>query len=332
VRFFLIFGVNSMKNVLIKSAIATAVIAATTVTTIADTKVYGRVRLAAVCADDGTTDDCGLQNGSSRFGIKASHEISDGLTAFGHYEFGVDADVGRIGNADKTTNRLSYVGVKGGFGEVSLGARWSPMYNYITGPIDPNNYIGGTSNNGVGYASSFRRADTVNYKNKFGPAAMHVQLVMADGDAGNDAVDEFQIGGSFKAGMVDLGLAYQDTTDVGSVIGVHGGAKVGPVGVGVSYYDVSTDTGVSTINGKHEGGTVYGNLNFGFGSGMSVDLGIGTDMPDASGAPEPMVVALEFNHKLSKEYSWGAAVSNTDLDVAGADDVVQYGVGMRYDF
>jgi predicted porin len=321
-----------MKNVLIKSAIATAVIAATTVTTIADTKVYGRVRLAAVCADDGTTDDCGLQNGSSRFGIKASHEISDGLTAFGHYEFGVDADVGRIGNADKTTNRLSYVGVKGGFGEVSLGARWSPMYNYITGPIDPNDVIGGTSNNGVGYASSFRRADTVNYKNKFGPAAMHVQLVMADGDAGNDAVDEFQVGGSFKAGPANIGLAYQDTTDVGSVIGVHAGAEFGAIGVGVSYYDVSTDTGVASINGKAEGSTVYGNLAYGFGSGMSVNLGLGTDMPDASGAPEPMVIAAEFKHKLSKEFSWAAAVSNTDVDVAGADDVVQYGVGMRYDF
>ena len=322
-----------MNNVLIKSAIATAVIAATTATAIADTTLYGRIRVAAVCNDDGTTDDCGVENRSSRFGIKASHEISDGLTAFGKYEFGVNADEGVLGknaSSDNKTNRLSYVGVKGGFGEVSIGARWSPMYNYVTSPVDPNNYVGATWQ-AVGYATDFRKADTLNYKNKFGPAAMHVQVQMANDDAGNDAVDEYQIGGSFKAGMVDLGLAYQDTTDVGSVIGVHGGAKVGPVGVGVSYYNASTDTGVAEINDKAEGDYVYGNLNYGFGNGMAIDLGIGKDMPDASNH-EPMIVALEFNHKLSKEYSWGAGVSNTDFDKAGVDDLVQYAVGMRYDF
>jgi predicted porin len=323
-----------MNNVLIKSAIATAVIAATTATAIADTTLYGRLRVAAVCTDDGSTDDCGVENRSSRFGIKASHEISDGLTAFGKYEFGVNADEGVLGNNaanDKTTNRLSYVGVKGGFGEVSIGARWSPMYNHVTSPVDPNNYVGATWQD-VGFATDFRKPDTLNYKNKFGPAAVHVQVQMADGDPGSDAVDEYQIGGSFDAGMANVGLAYQDTTDVGSVVGVHGDAKLGPVGIGVSYYNTSTDTGVSSINGKSEGDYVYGNLNYGFGNGMAIDLGIGSDMPDASGSPEPLVVALEFNHKLTKSFSWGAGVSSTDTDVAGDDDIVQYGAGMRFDF
>jgi len=79
-----------MKNIMIKSAIATAVVAATTATTVADVKVYGRLRMAAICADEGlATDDCSTVDGASRFGFKASSEISDGLTAFGRYEFRV---------------------------------------------------------------------------------------------------------------------------------------------------------------------------------------------------------------------------------------------------
>ncbi len=69
---------------MIKTAIATAVVAATTVTTIADVNVYGRLRMVAQCVDAGgvTDTDCGLANRSSRFGIKVNQEISDGLTAF----------------------------------------------------------------------------------------------------------------------------------------------------------------------------------------------------------------------------------------------------------
>ena len=84
---------------MIKSAIATAVVAATTVTTIADVKVYGRVRVAAVCTDDGTNSECALEDRSSRFGIKASSEISDGLTAFGRYEFRVNAERASLASA-----------------------------------------------------------------------------------------------------------------------------------------------------------------------------------------------------------------------------------------
>ena len=306
---------------MIKSAIATAVVAATTATAIADTELYGRFRAGVVCTDNGDSN-CGLENRSSRFGIKASEQISDGLTAFGKYEFGVDLDKGRVGNADKVTNRLSYVGIKGGFGEVSIGTRWSPMYNYITSPVDPYQLLGGTwADNG--YAGAFRRTDTVNYKNKFGPASMHVQVQMDDAVTAND-VDEFQIGGQFKAGNFDLGLAYQDTTDVASIIGVHGGTKFGPIGVGLSYYNVDSDTVGS--DSDH----VLGLLSYGMGGGKSINLSYGVDMPD-TGSSDPSTIAAEYEHKLSKNYRWFAAIQNQDLD-SSADDVLKYGVGMRLEF
>ncbi|MEE9327779.1 MAG: porin [Cocleimonas sp.] len=311
------------KDILIKSAIATAIAAVTTVTTIADTKLYGRFRAAVVCTDDGSNDDCGLENRSSRFGIKASNEISDGLTAFGRYEFGVNLDEGHLSNSEGT-NRLAYVGLKGGFGEFSVGTRWSPMYNYVTSPVDPFQMLGGT-NADNGYISSFRRSDTINYKNKFGAAGVHVQVQMDDKDAGNDAVDEFQIGAGFKAGSINLGLAYVDTTDKESVLGLHGGTKFGPIGVGVSYYTKDSDTA-----GADED-AILGLASYGMGGGKTINLSYGVNMPD-SGNSDPSTIAAEYEHKLSKNFRWFAAVQNQDLDAAGTDDVLKYGAGMRLEF
>lgn len=322
------------KDILIKTAIASAVIAATTATTVADTKLYGRFRAGVVCTDDpiaGGGDECALENRSSRFGIKVDQAINDGLTAFGKYEFGVNLDEGTIGaGGNNATNRLAYVGLKGGMGEVSIGTRWSPMYNYVTSPVDPQQLLGGTWQ-GTGYASSFRRADTINYKNKFGAVGMHLQVQM-DESAGNNDIDEVQIGAGGKLGPVNLGLAYQDTADVGSVVGVHGATKFGALGLGLSYYNTSTDTGVAAIQGKGEGDYLLGLISYGIGGGRTINVTLGQDMPDAAGAPEPFVAAAEYEHKLSKNFRWFAAIQNTDRDIVGVSDELKYGAGMRLEF
>ncbi|KAG1663470.1 hypothetical protein GQR58_020406 [Nymphon striatum] len=279
------------KNIMIKTAIAGAIVAATTATTIADTKLYGRFRAGLVCTDNGTDTDCGLENRSSRFGIKVNQEISDGLTAFGKYEFGVNLDEGALSNGEQT-NRLAYVGLKGGFGEVSIGSRWSPMYSYVMSPVDPFQLLGGTSGN-TGYNSTYRRADTVNYKNKFGTTGMHVQLVMDDKDADNDAVDELQVGAGFKAGPVNLGLAYRDVTDGDSQIGLHAGGKFGMVKLG---------------------------------GGRGVNLSVHTDDSDNEG----LIVSAEYEHKLSKNFRWFAAVQNADDGNDATDDVLKYGAETTY--
>ncbi len=308
---------------MIKSAIAGAIVAATTATTIADTTLYGRMRAGVVCTDNGTDTDCALENRSSRFGIKVNQEISDGLTAFGKYEFGVDLDEGALNNGTQT-NRLAYVGLKGGFGEVSIGARWSPMYSYVMSPVDPFQLLGGTSGLTT-YDSTYRRADTVNYKNKFGTTGMHVQLVMDENDVGNDAVDELQVGAGFKAGPVNLGVAYRDVTDVGSQIGLHAGSKFGMVNLGLSAVLSDSDLG------GNDSTTLNGLVGFGLGGGRAVNLGLGYADEDNVNS-NPLVVSAEYEHKLSKNFRWFAAVQNADADINGVDDILSYGAGMRLEF
>ena len=72
-------------------------------------------------------------------------------------------------------------------------------------------------------------------------------------------------------------------------------------------------------------------VGYGLGGGKNINLSLGQDMPDADGSPEPTMVAVEYEHKLSKNFRWFAAVENTDTDTA-ADDIVRYGAGMRLEF
>ncbi|HIQ14910.1 MAG TPA: porin, partial [Leucothrix sp.] len=167
-----------MNSVFMKTAIATAIVAATAGTAIANVDLYGRLRAGVVCTDDGNDTDCGLENRTSRFGIKANHKVTDRLDAFGRYEFQVELDKAQINT--KAGKRLAYVGVKGGFGEFSVGTRWSPMYNTIAGPVDPFQLLGGTWSD-AGYDNgSGRNQDSINFKKKYGMFSVHAQAMMKD--------------------------------------------------------------------------------------------------------------------------------------------------------
>jgi predicted porin len=313
-----------MKNIMIKSAIATAVVAATTVTTIADVTLYGRINVLALCTDAGNsaTDECDLQDRSSRFGIKASSEISDGLTAFGKYEFAVNGDTGSLSKvADPAgEQRLSYVGLKGGFGEVSYGTRWSPLYNHTMSPNDVNNGFGGTWSTATGFPTDYYNSDTINYKNKFGVARIGVQVQMLSDTA--EDVDQVTVGGSFKAGSVNIGLAYQDSTNLETKAAIHASTKFGPVAVGATYTDVNRDA-------KADSSSINMRLGYNFGGGKALNLIYGQD--DFDGGATPTETALEYAHTMGAGFKWYAGFSTFDADTA-ADKVNKYGVGMRYDF
>ena len=303
---------------MIKTAIATAAVTATTVSAFAaghakdhGVTVYGRLNVAAVCTDI-DDDDCNIGNNGSRFGIKASSEVSDGLTAFAKYEFATDLNNG--GKEEAT--RLGFVGLKGGFGEVSMGTRWNPMYNHTVSPIDAPNLSGGTSAPyGVTALTPYRVSNTLNYKNKFGAAAVGVQLGMGDG--GKD-LDSFTIGTSIPVGSATIGLAYasDENSDVDAT-SIHARTKFGAVGVGATYITTDDVDGVLLA------------LNYGMGGGKGLNLTYGQNMIDGGG--DPTSIGLEYLHNMGGGFKWYAGFESNDSDGAGTD-YDEYGVGMRYDF
>jgi predicted porin len=92
--------------------------------------VYGQaqVEIASVDAGAASSQTIVNDNARGRMGVKASEKLGNGMTAIAKFEWKVDTSAG----GSDTGDRESFVGLKGGFGTVQLGALKS-AYKYTGG-------------------------------------------------------------------------------------------------------------------------------------------------------------------------------------------------------
>ncbi len=122
------------KNII---ALAIASVVAAPVAMAGAPTIYGQVSMAvdsissdnfsnadstAVKTDNTTGSGVQINSRTSKFGIKGSEDLGDGLTAVYKFEFEVNID-----DASQLSNRNQYVGVAGGFGTVLLGRHDTPL-------------------------------------------------------------------------------------------------------------------------------------------------------------------------------------------------------------
>jgi predicted porin len=100
--------------------------------------IYGRIVLSFDRTVHGSGDiQTQIRSNASRWGIRGTEDLGNGLKALYGYEFGVPADTGGA-----MTTRHSYVGLSGAFGTIALGrldsgsATRSPIYSVVTQNID----------------------------------------------------------------------------------------------------------------------------------------------------------------------------------------------------
>ncbi|HCT42019.1 MAG TPA: hypothetical protein DF427_12895 [Moraxellaceae bacterium] len=132
--------------------------------------VYGQLNMSVdlVDWDDGTDDgqDFEVNSNSSRLGVKGEEALTNGYSAVYKIEFGVEGDV-----ASGVSGRDRYLGLKGNWGTVKLGAYDSPLktsqgmvdqFNDMT-YTDMGNFVTGENrlNNVIGYESP-KIADVLN--------------------------------------------------------------------------------------------------------------------------------------------------------------------------
>lgn len=92
--------------------------------TAADAQIYGRLHLSADYLNAETGDEGGnLSSNSSRIGFKGTTTISDSLTALWQIEAGIEAD----DNKTISTDRNTFAGLRGGWGEVRAGRFDTPL-------------------------------------------------------------------------------------------------------------------------------------------------------------------------------------------------------------
>ena len=124
-----------MQKKLIAAAVAGALVAPSVM---ADVSVSGSIRTGV----EYTGSEWQVADNFSRLRFKASSDLGNGQSAYMNYEFRVNSAQGSIVTGD--TQRLSYVGIKGDWGSLSLGAQWSTAFNTVGTFIDKSNRYGGT--------------------------------------------------------------------------------------------------------------------------------------------------------------------------------------------
>ena len=130
--------------------------------------LYGSFRTGIIFGDG----DSDVSDIVSRWGIKGSHEVSEGLTASYKYEAKMNT-TSAVSSGDN--GRLSNISLSGGFGTVSLGQIWSASAIHYGFAVDPSYY------NGVFGGASYRQGNSVSYSSSAGDVNFQIDKVTGDG-------------------------------------------------------------------------------------------------------------------------------------------------------
>ncbi|THF57210.1 porin [Pseudothauera rhizosphaerae] len=118
---------------------------------------------------DGYKDRHAIDSGNvsgSRWGLRGSEDLGNGLTALFLLEGGVDIDTGTQAQGGSLFGRWAYVGLRGGFGEVRLGLHRN--FGYDWGAAEASPFGAAWSNAAAGRTLGYRSGD-------FGPNGGRLQ-------------------------------------------------------------------------------------------------------------------------------------------------------------
>lgn len=197
----------------------------------ADSTWYGRVNtgISIVDADSAASTSADIKNISSRFGVKGSTDLGNGLSAVYRYEFGVASDVADV----QDNNRLSFVGLSGSFGTVTMGRVWSALFNHVGTNVDLSQNVGGDSYWRAG--GTYRTSNTLSYAHGTGNVNFQIDMELDGSNAASSTTDSWAAAGTFKAGAASIALGYRDVKDDHEYTGISAKIGLGAVNMHVGY-------------------------------------------------------------------------------------------------
>ena len=271
-----------MQKKLIAAAVAGAL---ATPVAIADVAVSGSIRTGV----EYTGSEWVVADNFSRLRFKASSDLGNGQSAYMGYEFRVNSAQGSIVTGN--TQRLSYVGIKGDWGSLSLGSQWSTLFNTVGTFVDKSNRYGGLGYWGEG-GGQYRMKDSVALMTNLGGFSISADAQM---NAGGDDLDRATIGTNINVGGVAIGAAWQDNGNA-DFTGIGASISLAGVGLSAGYSDVSGSGSGFGINAKIAGimvayeetdsvadGNIWGNYAIGLGGGARAIIELMNDGTDTKG-------------------------------------------------
>jgi predicted porin len=298
----------------------------------ADITMYGRLNTALIMtdSDDGYYDGWDVENNASRFGVKGTEDLGNGMKAVFQYEWSVDSsDEGTLGG------RLAYVGLTGGFGTVAIGRQWTPYY----GSVDKTDIMQMPSANDH-YMGTTRVGDALAYVSP-SMGGFSAKLALVIGEENNDpmwdetdGVDVWNLSLDYNNGPLSVGLSYlSDEHDDQDLWGIGGKYNFGDFAL-FAQYEQAGDVIVDEYYGE-DGWVVVRDDFDAWGIGAEVYLGNNTIRAVYGQMDSHDNWALGFEHNFSKMTRVYAEYQDTEIGghSNAADEVgKRFGIGIRHDF
>jgi predicted porin len=252
--------------------------------------------------DSGVVVNSGGQS-TSRWGVLGSEDLGGGLSAIFRLESGLNVDVGQGQTASGTIDfrRRSFVGLKGNFGQITLGRDYTPLFWTVI-DNDTNRFSHDVNDGNLGQAN--RTDNGVNYQRKFGGLTLNA-LYAATENGGDDI---FGIGLRYKTKSWRIGLGYHDEAGT-KVVGLGGLVSFGGFKVGLNAIDDDANP----------------ELNYGLSASANVGAS-GNIAFNAKKRNTQTHFQLYYRHKLSKRTNW--YVGYGDEDTNGSE----FRAGIRHRF
>ena len=202
--------------------------------------IYGIVD-ANLGKDIGSDDKRMGQGAQSRLGFRGTEDLGGGLSAYFLFEHRFKPADGGLVNPASFWQGSSLVGLRGGFGSVSLGRTYTTSFLGSQLRADPWGFdtvaantailTGGTgSGTAATGLATVRNASAITYN--FAASGFTFGAQIAEGDKNGGDEKAWNLAGGYKAGPITVGVSYESTATDGKWATINGAYDLGMVKLG----------------------------------------------------------------------------------------------------
>ena len=282
-----------------------------------------------------TSGNSNMNNGNSRYGLRGTEDLGQGLKASFNFEGSLDiADGANRGSGGQLFSRAANVSVDGGFGSVKIGRQLTATFLSaatweLTGAANYSAYF---NQFGFGSPAGPRdNAEVVYTSPKLGGAFTIAAGTTLEGngiykDAAGNAKSKYELTGTYAAGPIAASLAYTTADKVYEATVLGGQYNFGMFAAAASWTNAKDGAGKVTKEG--------------FSVGAMMPMGAWTfsgDIAQVTGSDFKLDgdtnFTLEAKYALSKRtFVYGVYMRDGKSNVATSKDIDAYSIGLRHNF
>jgi len=329
-----------------KKLIALAVVAAFSAPALADTanvNFYGKAFMTFDQFDSGAagaSSQTRVNTNASRFGVKGSEDLGDGLKAIFQYEVQMDAD-GNAGNGFGNGTRNSGLGLESGFGKVIFGV-WDTPFKTAHNKIELfDNTTNWSATNVIGHSAGknyiTRQKNMVQYWSpKMG--GLQAAVMYSPDEAKTSTSDKsiLSLSGTYDMDELYVSAAYESRNDVfvgttDNALRLVGKYNLGDFWLGAMAERMKTNTSATTdVSGTNM--ELVGEFKMGASRIAASYAKAGSTAVGAAAANDVNQIAVKYAYAFSKRTEAFAAYGSKKTNGTTSTTAKTFGGGLIHSF